>query len=99
MGNLLGCIEEVPDLQRLEYDMTPLNSSPVPIIWLVGPNGSGRSIQASILSERVGFQVIDLRELIKSESKKETDRGKLIKDFEKSARKIPDVSIRYSLMK
>lgn len=85
----------MPDLQRLQYDLTPLKTRPVPIIWMVGPPGSGRNTQAQALSENVGFENVKISELLKAENAKDTDRGRIIKESMHSrGRRVPDVSIK-----
>lgn len=85
----------MPDLQRLQYDLTPLKSKPVPVVWLVGPPGSGRHTQAQKLSENLGFENIRISELLRTESTKDTDRAKIIKDIlQNPAKHVPDVSLK-----
>lgn len=75
--------------------MTPLKSNPVPIVWLVGPPGSGRTTQGQALSENLGFENIKIASLLQSEAEKETDRGRIIKDAmtNTQSKKLPDVSL------
>lgn len=83
----------MPDLQRLQYDLTPLKSKPVPVVWLVGPPGSGRKTQSQKLSENLGYENIRISELLRNESTKDTDRGKVIKEcLQNPAKHVPDVS-------
>ncbi|KAF2884772.1 hypothetical protein ILUMI_21379 [Ignelater luminosus] len=95
MGGVFTCLEEVPDLQRLQYDMTPIKSNPVPIVWLVGPPGSGRTTQGQALSENLGFENIKISNLLKDEAEKETDRGRIIKDSmsNNQSKKLPDTLV------
>lgn len=86
----------MPDMQRLEYDMTPIKNNPLPIVWLVGPPGSGRTTQAENLSKNLGFENIQITGLLKDEAIKDTDRGRTIRNaLNKTGRRIPDVSYLY----
>lgn len=65
----------------------------LPIIWLVGPPGSGRTTQASILSENLGYDTISIAQLIRNESNLQTERGQTIKEaLEDKTKRIPDVT-------
>ncbi|XP_044266729.1 adenylate kinase isoenzyme 1-like isoform X2 [Tribolium madens] len=91
MGGVLSCIDDVPTMQRLRYDMTPIKSKYLPIVWLVGPPGSGRNTQAKMLSENLQFSHIKVADLLREEADKDTDRGRLINEaLHHRAKKIPD---------
>lgn len=78
-------------MQRLRYDMTPIKSRSLPIIWLVGPPGSGRNTQAKMLSENLEFSHIKVAEILREEADKDTDRGRLINEaLHHRSKKIPD---------
>ncbi|KYB27609.1 adenylate kinase isoenzyme 1 isoform X2 [Tribolium castaneum] len=91
MGAFLSCIEDVPSMQRLRYDMTPIKSKYLPIIWLVGPPGSGRNTQGKMLSENLEFSHIKVADLLREEADNDTDRGRLINEaLHHRSKKIPD---------
>lgn len=83
-------------IQRLAYDMTPIKSKELSIIWLVGPSGSGRNTQAKLLAENIQFILINVDELITDESNNDTDRGMILREGLHNLNvKIPDVSNPY----
>ncbi|RZB66650.1 adenylate kinase isoenzyme 1 [Asbolus verrucosus] len=92
MGGSFSCIDDqVPSIQRLQYDMTPVKSKSLPIIWLVGPPGSGRNTQAKLLSENLEFSHVKVAELLREESDKDTNRGRMINEaLHHRSKKIPD---------
>ena len=107
MGGLISCVDDVsttsytprislipqqvPPMQRLCYDMTPIKSRSLPIVWLVGPPGSGRTTQSKMLSENLDFAHIKVAELLRNEAEKDTDRGRLINEaLHHRAKKVPD---------
>ncbi|XP_017773831.1 PREDICTED: UMP-CMP kinase 3-like [Nicrophorus vespilloides] len=79
-------------MQRLSYDMSPLQELKVPIIWLIGGPGTGRDTQSAILEDFYGFDVIKIGSLLRQHASNETDRGRVIKEnIEKKVKIIPDV--------
>nr|XP_022903570.1 adenylate kinase isoenzyme 5-like [Onthophagus taurus] len=92
MGNIFACIDDLTKSDaRGTYDMSLVRSKKLPIIWLLGPPGSGRSTQANILSEKLGYELINVAELIKKEALLETERAYIIKDvLDSKNRKVQD---------
>ncbi|GJQ66863.1 hypothetical protein Trydic_g7887 [Trypoxylus dichotomus] len=94
MGGVFGCIDDVTNEQRTQYDMSIVKKRNLPIIWLVGPPGSGRTTQANILSENLGYDAISIASLIRNEANFQTERGQTIKEvLEDKTKRIPDTMI------
>lgn len=73
--------------------MTPVKSKKVPIIWVVGPPGSGRNTHADQICDRFGYEHIKISELVREEASNETERGRIIKEtFTTPGKKVADVS-------
>lgn len=49
-----------------------------PILIFVGPQGSGKGTQAKLLSDKYGFNLIEMGALLRAEAEKETKLGKKI---------------------
>lgn len=81
-------------MQRLQCDMTPIKLRSLPIVWMVGPPGSGRTTQGKLLKQNLSFSNIKVAELLRDESKKDTDRGRLINEsLNHRDKKIPDTIV------
>lgn len=80
------------DVQRIDYDMTPLKTKTLPVIWLVGPPGSGRQTQAEIMAKHLNYENVRVAQLLRTEALKDTDRGKIVKDCLGGSKKVPDVN-------
>lgn len=73
--------------------MSPIKTENLPIIWLVGPPGSGRKLQGEQLAELFGFDNIRVTQLLRDEATKDTDRGNIISAaIRNRLKKIPDVA-------
>lgn len=73
--------------------MSIIKTNKVPRIWILGPPGSGKSTQAEILSENFGYTTINIRTIYSEEARKETDRGRLLKEtLDTENQDVPDVS-------
>ncbi|XP_035386002.1 adenylate kinase 8 [Electrophorus electricus] len=85
--------------QVLTYVMTrPHSAAPhTPRILLLGPPGSGKSLQASLLAHKYSIVDICCGELLKAAAADGTSMGELIKPFLESGRQVPDVMVRQIL--
>ncbi|XP_045471044.1 uncharacterized protein LOC123678195 isoform X2 [Harmonia axyridis] len=82
---------EIPTLQRLRYDMSSLNLPNSTFIWFLGLPGSGRKTHAHLLCEKLGLIEINVVEILRNESKKDTDRGKKLSQlFKGQIKKVAD---------
>ncbi|XP_022523359.2 adenylate kinase 8 [Astyanax mexicanus] len=61
-----------------------------PRILLLGPPGSGRSLQARFIAQKYGLVNICCGELLKAVAADESSMGELIKPFLESGRRVPD---------
>ncbi|KAK9879393.1 hypothetical protein WA026_006462 [Henosepilachna vigintioctopunctata] len=83
--------QEVPTMQRLQYDLSQILSLNPIFIWFVGLPGSGRKTHVNSLCERMALTEIPVVALLVKESKKDTDRGKILRDVLKGRMKrAPD---------
>lgn len=74
--------------------MTPIKLRSLPIIWMVGPPGSGRATQGKLLEQNLNFANVKVAELLREESKKDTDRGRIINEgFHHRDKTIPDTIV------
>lgn len=91
MGGICATGEKVSNLQRLKYDLTPIETYSSPIIWIVGPSGTGRHKHADTLARNLELENIVVSELLRREAMQETDRGRIIKNaLHNSPKKMPD---------
>ncbi|KAL3283255.1 hypothetical protein HHI36_006403 [Cryptolaemus montrouzieri] len=67
-------------MQRLRYDMSRILSSSPIFIWFVGLPGSGRTTHVNSLCEKLSLIEIPVVSLLIEESKRDTDRGKVLRD-------------------
>lgn len=97
MGIFASCLmdmDEIPTLQRLDYDMTIVRENPVPIIWLVGPPGCGRTTQSKLICDAYSYEQIRMTELLALEATKETDRGRVIREaMDNTDKTLPDTMV------
>ncbi|KAF5294181.1 hypothetical protein FQR65_LT10892 [Abscondita terminalis] len=94
MGEICTKGEKIPDLQRLKYDMTPIETNQLPIIWIVGPPGTGRHKHAESLANSLQLENVLIADLLRKESLSETDRGRIIKNVTNDPdQKIPDAIV------
>lgn len=74
--------------------MTPVKTKHLPIIWMIGPPGTGKNVFAYNLSKDFHYEHIKISDLLKNESLNDTERSKIIKDsLENQNKRIPDVSV------
>ncbi|MBI4018767.1 MAG: adenylate kinase [Candidatus Aenigmarchaeota archaeon] len=59
-------------------------------IVLLGPPGSGKGTQASMLSEKYGLPHISMGDLLREEVKNNTDIGKKMKEIMNAGKLVPD---------
>lgn len=72
--------------------MSPVKEKSLPVIWLIGPPGSGRRSQGEMLADHFGFDNIRITQVLRDEATKDTDRGNLISNaIRNRLKKIPDV--------
>lgn len=99
MNNPLQIEEEleISEIHKLETGMKILRNrikaKNLPIIWLEGSENSGKQNHACNISERFGYNHIQVEKMIKEEAEKTTRRGRYVKQKIMLQRKIPDVSI------
>lgn len=80
------------NIDRLEIDMTPVKTKRLPIIWIVGPPGTAKSIFSNNISVDCEFEHIKISDLIKNEALNDTQRGSTIKEILSVPNKrVPDV--------
>lgn len=72
--------------------MTPIKNKKVPYVWLVGPPGSGRNTQSQTMAENLKYDNIKVAELLRLESLKDTERGKIVKETLGTNKRVPAVS-------
>lgn len=73
--------------------MTTVHSSNSIFIWLLGLPGSGRTTHVHLLCEKLGLIEVAVVNLMREESRRDTDRGKILNQaFKGKIARIPDVS-------
>lgn len=83
------------DIERLDYDMTPVKSKKIPIVWIIGPPGTGKNSYVNNLCDNFQYEQIKTSDLIKNETLNDTERGRIVKDALNQNKRIPDVSKRF----
>ena len=73
------------------------NNQPLTIIFM-GPSGSGKGTQAILLSDKFGFEFIEMGGIIRAEAKKDTDLGKQVHQIVMVEGKLLDDSLTYRLL-
>lgn len=68
------------------------NNAPLrpPQVILVGPPGSGRSTQSTIIAEMFGLVKISMRDLLREEIQKNPANGRIITKCMEEGRLVPD---------
>nr|MBU1178321.1 nucleoside monophosphate kinase [Patescibacteria group bacterium] len=67
-------------------------------IIFMGPSGSGKGTQAVLLSEKFGFEFIEMGGIIRAEAKKETELGKKVHQVVMVEGKLLDDQLTYQLL-
>lgn len=78
--------------------MTPLKSKKLPVVWLVGPPGSGRNTHGENMAAHLKYDHIKIADLLRNEANKETERGTVIKTYLDDHKRVADVSKIYTIM-
>ena len=68
-----------------------------PRVILLGPPGSGRQTQATLIASFFGLVEISMRQLLKQEIQANTENGKIISDCTSKGEPIPDDIVNYLL--
>ncbi len=56
----------------------------------MGIQGSGKGTQAQLLSQRYGYDLVTMGDLLRTEKEKDTDRGRLVKELVEAGELVPD---------
>lgn len=82
---------KVSNREKITYDMSPIRSRNLPIIWLIGQQNTGKKTHGNLIQEKMNFEHISVSDLLRNEANKDTPRGILIDECLKSHKKISDV--------
>lgn len=63
---------------------------PQPILIFLGPPGSGKGTQARMVAKKYGIIYLGCGDILRAESKKDTDEARQMKEFMKKGELIPD---------
>lgn len=93
---------EISEIHKVETAMKILRNrikgKNLPIIWLEGSENSGKQNHACNISERFGYNHIQIDKMIKDETEKTNRRGRYVNQKVMLQRKIPDVSINFRFL-
>lgn len=71
-------------------DTTPLKSSSVPILWVLGGPGSGKGTQCDKIVEKYGFTHISTGDLLRAEVASGSERGQALEAIMKEGQLVPN---------
>ncbi len=60
------------------------------IMLIMGPQGSGKGTQAGLIAKEYGVRHVSMGDILREEAESETDLGRLLRDYMKEGRLIPD---------
>lgn len=63
-------------VQRKEYDLSPLKDAKLPIIWVLGGPGSGKGTQCDLIVKKYGYTHLSSGDLLRAEVASGSERGK-----------------------
>merc|ERR1712038_1525882 len=66
---------DMADIERDNVDLTTVKESLVPVVWVVGGPGSGRSTQCEILEAKFGWRHVSSGDLLRHEVMSGSKRG------------------------
>ncbi|XP_023708501.1 adenylate kinase isoenzyme 1 [Cryptotermes secundus] len=76
-------------LERKEYDLTPLRESKLPIIWVLGGPGSGKGTQCDKIVAKYGFTHLSTGDLLRSEVQSGSGRGQKLNAIMEQGELVP----------
>ncbi|XP_067001310.2 adenylate kinase isoenzyme 1 isoform X2 [Anabrus simplex] len=77
------------DIQRKQYDLTPLKNAKLPIIWVLGGPGSGKGTQCDRIVSRYGFTHLSTGDLLRNEVQSGSERGKQLNAIMEQGQLVP----------
>merc|ERR1712212_1101741 len=76
-------------VQRANLNLTPLKDAKLPIVWVLGGPGSGKSTQCDKIVAKYGFTHLSSGDLLREEVNSGSDRGKQLTSIMESGQLVP----------
>ncbi|KAK7870587.1 hypothetical protein R5R35_009094 [Gryllus longicercus] len=79
----------MPEIPNKQIDLTPLRSSNVPIIWVLGGPGSGKGTQCERIVKKYGYTHLSTGDLLRDEVNSGSARGASLNETMQKGELVP----------